>query len=84
MTSFIPHVAYGQLSNLGDLAGRSALVVVGDQAHSRWFSEKTYEKLPEADRELVIVPGARHIDLYDDESKIPFDKLDEFFTTNLS
>lgn len=83
VTSSILHVAYGRLSNLEDLAGRPVLIAVGENAHSRWFSEKTFQALPEGDKQLVIVPGARHIDLYDDVTKIPFEQLTSFFAKNL-
>ena len=57
---------------------------VGDQAHSRWFSEKTYEKISGRNKTLVIAPNARHIDPYGDVEKIPFDKLEEFFAESPS
>jgi fermentation-respiration switch protein FrsA (DUF1100 family) len=83
ITSSLPHIAYGQLRNLDDIAPRQVLIAVGDQAHSRWFSEKTYDKIAGTNKALVIVPEARHIDLYDYVEKIPFDKLEEFFTDHL-
>lgn len=53
-----------------------------DIAHSRMFSETAYSAAAEP-KELYIVEGARHIDLYDDTEKIPFDKIEEFFKTSL-
>ena len=62
------------------------LVIHGENAHSRYFSEAAYEKLTSgkyaANKELLIVPGASHTDLYDTE-KIPFDKIAAFFEANL-
>ena len=60
----------------------SRMLIAGENAHSRYYSEDVYEKLGEA-KELVIVPGADHVDLYDQMDKIPFDKLRSFFEENL-
>jgi fermentation-respiration switch protein FrsA (DUF1100 family) len=58
------------------------LFITGDAAHSREFSEEAY-KLAGEPKELVIVPGAGHVDLYDRVNLIPFAKLTDFFTKNL-
>lgn len=59
---------------------RSAVLLVhGEKAHSRYFSEDVYRKLTGDNKELMIVPGANHVDLYDDLSVIPFEKLQSFF-----
>ena len=61
-----------------------ALIVAGEKAHSRYFSEDAYKSLGSANKELVIVPGAVHTDLYDNKNnKIPYDKFEEFFKANL-
>ena len=58
---------------------RSAVLVMhGENAHSRYFSEDAYRRAAEP-KELYIVPGARHIDLYDRTDMIPFDKIESFF-----
>ena len=63
---------------------RSAVLLVhGETAHSRYFSEGVYEKLTGESKELLIIPGANHTDLYDRMDVIPFDKLDAFFRDNL-
>ena len=63
---------------------RSAVLLVhGEKAHSRYFSEGVYEKLTGESKELLIIPGANHTDLYDRMDVIPFDKLDAFFRDNL-
>lgn len=82
LTSFPTHINFGQLKNLADIAPRKALLITGDVAHSKWFSEKVHAQLPETS-ELLVVPDARHIDLYDDTQKIPFDRLERFFKENL-
>jgi fermentation-respiration switch protein FrsA (DUF1100 family) len=56
--------------------------VAGENAHSRYYSEDVYELASEP-KELLIVPGADHVDLYDRMDNIPFDTLAEFFTNNL-
>lgn len=63
---------------------RSAVLVVhGEKAHSRYFGEDAFKKLKGDNKELVIVPGAVHTDLYDRTDIIPFDKLEEFFREHL-
>lgn len=59
------------------------LLVHGEKAHSRYFSEGAYERLRGDNKEFVIIPGASHVDLYDNRDAIPFDKLQEFFGKNL-
>ena len=70
---------------------RSAVLVVhGDKAHSCYFGRDAYANMvkdnpnPE-NKELLIIPGASHTDLYDGGEKkvIPFDKLEDFYKTNL-
>lgn len=63
---------------------RSAVLVVhGEKAHSRYFSEDAFKKLKGSNKELLIVPGASHTDLYDNFEKIPFDKIESFYRTYL-
>ena len=59
---------------------RSAVLLVhGEKAHSRYFSEDTYKKLTGDNKELLIIPGANHTDLYDNFDKIPFDRIEAFY-----
>lgn len=58
------------------------LLVHGENAHSRYFSETAYEAAAEP-KELLIIPGANHVDLYDQMDKIPFDKISGFFGKHL-
>lgn len=59
---------------------RSAVLVIhGEKAHSRYFSEDAFKKLKGDNKELLIVPGASHVDLYDNLKAIPFDKIEQFF-----
>lgn len=63
---------------------RSAVLLIhGEKAHSRYFSEEAFKKLKGDNKELSIIPGATHVDLYDNFEKIPFDKLEKFFEKNL-
>jgi fermentation-respiration switch protein FrsA (DUF1100 family) len=63
---------------------RSAVLLVhGEKAHSRYFSETAYKKLTGDNKELMIIPGASHVDLYDQMDVIPFDKISAFFKENL-
>ena len=61
----------------------AVLLVHGEKAHSRYFSEGAFELLKGDNKELMIIPGASHVDLYDNLDCIPFDKLEQFFTENL-
>lgn len=63
---------------------RSAVLLVhGEKAHSRYFSETAYKKLTGDNKELVIIPGANHVDLYDRMDVIPFERMKDFFTEYL-
>ena len=55
------------------------LIIHGEKAHSRYFSEDVFKKLKGNNKELLIVPGANHTDLYDNMDKIPFHKIAAFF-----
>ena len=61
----------------------AVLMVHGEKAHSRYFSETAYSKLNGDNKELLIIPGANHTDLYDQMDIIPFEKLNAFFTAYL-
>ena len=63
---------------------RSAVLLVhGEKAHSCYFSETAYSKLTGDNKELLIITGANHTDLYDGMDIIPFEKLNAFFTEYL-
>ena len=67
---------------LNTISPRPILLIVGDKAFSQYFSEDVY-KLAAEPKELVVIPNARHIDLYDRTDLIPFNKLETFFKENL-
>lgn len=64
---------------------RSAVLMIhGEKAHSRYFSEDAFKKLTGDNKELMIIPGASHVDLYDNKAGvIPYDKIEQFFHTYL-
>lgn len=68
---------FPSLTHINEIAPRPILFVVGENAHSRGFSDAAYENAAEP-KEIHIVPGANHVDLYDDVDKIPFDKIEAF------
>jgi hypothetical protein len=70
------------LSYIREIAPRPLLLIHGEKAHSRYFSETAYAAAAEP-KELMIIPGAVHTDLYDRMDLIPFDKITAFFTRNL-
>ena len=71
------------LTYIKEIAPRPVLLIHGEKAHSRYFSETAYAAAAEP-KELFIIPGANHTDLYDRVDTIPFDKLQSFFNQHLS
>jgi fermentation-respiration switch protein FrsA (DUF1100 family) len=71
------------LTYIKEIAPRPVLLIAGEKAHSRYFSEDAY-KAAAGQKELVIIPKAVHVDLYDRLDVIPFDKLTAFFTQHLN
>jgi uncharacterized protein len=70
------------LTYIKEISPRPVLIIAGEKAHSRYFSEDAYKAAAEP-KELIIIPGAVHVDLYDKTDVIPFDKLETFFKENL-
>ncbi|MGN7757146.1 alpha/beta hydrolase [Chryseobacterium sp. 22532] len=66
------------LTYVKEISPRPVLLIVGEKAHSRYFSEDIY-KMASEPKELMIISGAVHVDLYDKVDIIPFDKLESFF-----
>lgn len=69
-------------NDIETISPRPMLFITGDQAHSKEFSEDAYKRAGQP-KELYIVPGAGHVDLYDRTDLIPFAKLTAFFKENL-
>ena len=61
----------------------AVLVIHGDKAHSKYFSEDAFKNLQGENKELLIIDGANHVDLYDNAQKIPFEKIAQFLNENL-
>ncbi len=70
------------LTYINEISPRPVLIMAGENAHSRYFSEDAYKAANEP-KELMIIPGAVHTDLYDKTDIIPFDKIESFFKENL-
>ena len=70
------------LTYIKEISPRPILLIAGEKAHSRYFSEDIYKMAAEP-KELMIIPNATHVDLYDRIQVIPFEKLTAFFTEHL-
>jgi fermentation-respiration switch protein FrsA (DUF1100 family) len=70
------------LTYIKEISPRPILMIAGENAHSRYFSEDAF-KMASEPKELIIIPNAVHVDLYDKVDVIPFDKLETFFKDNL-
>lgn len=73
---------YQLLNHIGDIAPRHVLILTGEKAQTRPLNEGIYGRF-EGNAELIVVPGANHVDLYDDVNKIPFEKVESFLSENL-
>ena len=81
-TTPIPFITF-PLMDRADEIENAVLIIHGEKAHSRYFSEDAFKKLRGDNKELMIIPGASHTDLYDRVDVIPFDKIETFFKSNL-
>ena len=81
-TTPISFFSFPMMTNVDMISPRPIMLIAGGNAHSRYYSEDVYIQAGEP-KELVIVPNADHVDLYDQKDKIPFDKLEAFFDKNL-
>ena len=82
LTSNVRFMNFYPFNDIETISPRAMLFIAGENAHSREFSEEAY-RLAGQPKELVIVPDAGHVDLYDRVDLIPFSKLTSFFQTNL-
>jgi fermentation-respiration switch protein FrsA (DUF1100 family) len=82
ITSDMSFMNFPLLHYIDTISPRPILFIIGENAHSRYFTEDAYKRAAEP-KELVVVPKARHIDLYDRTDMIPFDKLASFFREHL-
>ena len=82
VTSSLSFLNMPILSYAGEITS-AVLVIHGEKAHSLYFSQDAFAKLKGENKELLIIPGAVHTDLYDNREVIPFDKIRDFFVSNL-
>jgi fermentation-respiration switch protein FrsA (DUF1100 family) len=82
LTSAAKFMNFYPFNDIETISPRPMLFITGDQAHSREFSENAFRRAAEP-KELVVVPGAGHVDLYDRVNLIPFDRLASFFNSHL-
>ena len=82
VTSSLSFINTPQLAYAGEIRN-PVLIIHGEKAHSRYFGEEAYKKLTGDNKELMVIPGASHTDLYDQLDIIPFDKLASFFNKYL-
>jgi uncharacterized protein len=82
LTSNVKFMNFYPFNDIETISPRPMLFIAGEQAHSREFSDEAY-RLAAEPKELVIIPGAGHVDLYDRVNLIPFDKLTDFFNQHL-
>ena len=83
LTSNVKFMNFYPFNDIETISPRPLLFVTGDQAHSKEFSEDAFKRAAEP-KELHIVPGAGHVDLYDRVNLIPWDKLTAFFSKHLA
>jgi len=81
-TEAIPFINFPLMSRADEIEN-AVLVIHGEKAHSRYFSEDTFKKLKGDNKELLIIPDAVHTDLYDRMDIIPFDEIERFLTEYL-
>jgi hypothetical protein len=82
-TTPVSFFSFPMAANIELISPRPIMLIAGENAHSRYYSEDVY-KVASGPKELVIVPKADHVDLYDKLDVIPFDKLTSFFTEHLN
>lgn len=82
LASNVRFLNFYPFEDIETISPRPMLFITGDKAHSIEFSQDAYKRAGEP-KELYIVPGAGHVDLYDRVNLIPWDKLTAFFSENL-
>ena len=82
LSSNVKFMNFYPFNDIETISPRPLLFIAGENAHSIEFSEDAY-RLAAEPKELLVVPGAGHVDLYDRVDLIPFDRLTKFFQKNL-
>lgn len=83
LTSNVRFLNYFPFNEIDTISPRPMMFIAGDQAHSLEFSQDAYQRAAEP-KELVLVPGAGHVDLYDRVDLIPFEDLTAFYRQHLT
>jgi len=78
ITNPLSFMNFPLMTYIKEISPRPVLIIAGENAHSRYFSEDAF-KAANKPKELMIIPGANHVDLYDNVKVIPFDKIESFF-----
>lgn len=81
-TNPLPFMNFPLLTDIKEISPRPVLLIAGEHAHSRYFSEDAYKASAEP-KELMFIKNANHVDLYDRMDKIPFEKISGFFNKNM-
>jgi len=81
-TTPVSFFSFPLMHNLELLTPRPLMLIAGENAHSLYYSQDVYNN-SSTEKELVIIPGADHVDLYDNIHRIPFNKITDFFKSNL-
>lgn len=81
-TGVLPFMNLPLLTHIAEISPRPILLIAGENAHSRYFSEDAYVAAAEP-KELLLIKDCVHVDLYDRADMVPFDRISEFFVANL-
>lgn len=73
---------FSLMEHIEELGDRPVLMITGDKAHSKYFTDEVYAKAGK-NKQLIVVPGADHVDLYDNLNLIPMDAMADFFHKSL-
>ncbi|MGG7059120.1 alpha/beta hydrolase [Clostridium tertium] len=82
ISSTMSFMNFNLLDNIKRISPRPIMFIVGENALSRFFSDDAY-KMANEPKELIEIKNCNHVDLYDDVTKIPFEKIEKFFKNNL-
>ncbi len=82
LTSNVKFMNFYPFNDIETISPRPLLLITGADAHSREFSEDAYQRAAEP-KQLLVIPNAGHVDLYDRVELIPFDTLTTFFQSHL-
>lgn len=82
-TTPVSFFSFPLMDNLNMISPRPIMLIAGADAHSLYYSEDVYQQAKEP-KQLVVIPDANHVDLYDQTDKIPFDQIERFLKTTFN